>query len=288
MGLEHYALAEQAHEMALFAHGAAVFVLIPGGVVTLGYDPAEEIVITPAQQVEWATIAVEAQLPPLKTYISTCLAPQRTCILPPFLLEQATENVSRVEVPPEDCLSTEFLAAFSAAVPKSPEERMQLLYKYKPKQSCEIDFNAASGVRTFINPKRPYMEFLAPLYAEGWRLPTVDEWEWAARGGSTTLFRWGIDCPDALPIKDPGLGAWDLHRQPNAFGLYCSGNPYDWEVTATGGVMVGGDGGRALCHDMGVFAAWLSLAPAFRWEYAWAADKPIFGHVRRALSLKEL
>lgn len=69
-----------------------------------------------------------------------------------------------------------------------------------------------------------------------YRLPTTEEWEYAARAGTTTHYYWGDD-PDELEI---GTYAWYIGnanlsahpvgtREPNQWGLYdMSGNVYEW------------------------------------------------------------
>jgi formylglycine-generating enzyme required for sulfatase activity len=134
---------------------------------------------------------------------------------------------------------------------------------------CEIDF--AGGVFTCENPDHPVMEVTwygsvaycdwkslreglpraydhstwqcnshQPYSAEGYRLPTEAEWEYACRSGSTTAFANGeitdTGCND--PVLDEigwycgNAGGWThpvAEKIPNAWGLYdMHGNLYEW------------------------------------------------------------
>jgi hypothetical protein len=102
----------------------------------------------------------------------------------------------------------------------------------------------------------------AAIAADGFRLPTHDEWENAARAGTRTLFRWGDDWPDGVPYRD--LTSFDAHKRPNPLGLELLANPYDVEIVAERDGVHGGDGGVAVCGDRPHPEPWYSFALAFR------------------------
>jgi hypothetical protein len=117
-----------------------------------------------------------------------------------------------------------------------------------------------------------------------------DEWEWLCRGGSRSLFRWGDEWPESLPLGD---GEFSLHRAPNAFGLELLDDPYQVECVEEMDGFVGGDGGSSLCGDRPEPEAWISFASAYRYPGD-LIDKYAFpeyldgGWLRRVLPLVDL
>jgi len=64
-------------------------------------------------------------------------------------------------------------------------------------------------------------------------------------------------------VKPKDRPDWELHREPNAFGLIIASDPYKSELVAEAGVTRGGDGGGTICGGAGYFAGGLTLATAF-------------------------
>ncbi len=82
---------------------------------------------------------------------------------------------------------------------------------------------------------KQFIAWLSRVTGKSYRLPTEAEWEYAARGGSTTPYWWGKDvgtghaqcaeCGDS----ESGRTAPEGSFRPNAFGLYdTAGNAAEW------------------------------------------------------------
>lgn len=79
--------------------------------------------------------------------------------------------------------------------------------------------------------------------------------------GSTTLFRWGNDCPlDRSPYGDQA----GPQQEPNALGLRIAYDSYRTELTSDVTAVHGGDGGESVCGGYGGLLEWLPLATADR------------------------
>lgn len=186
---------DQKRHVAIFNHTGHDFALIPGGTVTLGYDPARPL--PPAKLLrEWARelrALIDITEPPAvlwRMHLEGQLSALRTVELKPYLIA---------------------VNAHSKRVKTGKAERSKIA-------------------------------------KEGFALPTADQWEFAASGGSRAVWHWGDEMPEVLPTE-------------SAFGLNVLQNTYVQEPLDVCGTFRGGDGGQRAhggAHDLEWY---LALSP---------------------------
>lgn len=265
-GLQRYCCGSRALTIAHFNYAGALFSLIPGGEIQLGYE-ARDFCPTQAQSESFYESAEEYGIDMnIHSFIQSVTTSPRRVKLPAILVEvRATE----IGLKPMSAEASE-VQKFFKEYPNSRGVEVYKQYRFKRGEYGSI---AAWRIA-----KKTHEEIETELTSNGLRLLTLDEWEYVCGAGSTTLFRWGDFCPcDRYPTDntadearrrtpfEPDEPDWNLHRQPNLFGLPIAQNPYDLEIIADRGKIRGGDGGCSICGGYGFFLGWLPLATAY-WD----------------------
>jgi hypothetical protein len=202
INVKRCACGDQKRCVAIFNHTGHDFALIPGGVVTLGYDPARPLPNAKALR-EWAkeARALTGSKEPAEVlwrqYLEGQLSKLRTVELKPYLLA---------------------VNPHSKRVKTGRAERSKIA-------------------------------------KEGFALPTADQWEFAASGGSRAVWHWGDAPPKKLPTE-------------HAFGLNVLQNSYVQEALDERGTFRGGDGGQRAHGGADDLEWYLALSP-------WYVSQPV-------------
>jgi hypothetical protein len=293
--IQEYQLGDQQNRVALFQKENTRFALIPGGVISVGYDSERPWQPNPDELEDWQETAEEHQIDrTIQEHIADVTLRVREVELAPFLIETKTFELGWEPLEIDD------------------PEVQEILREHPTHSHVEVSYGDSSvrvrrkddgSIIAECSLDCTHAELAADLAISHFRFPTSDEWEFACGNGAKTLFRWGDHVPcdhyptditpwrsERKPLEVFGSD-WNAHRQPNAFGLLIASNPYHYELTAEIGTTRGGDGGGMLCGGAGFFVGWLTLATAYFEEHACKHDplEPIpqgytFG--RRVLDLR--
>ena len=255
--LARHECGDQKRHVAFFDWKGSEFALVPGGEVTLGYDPANPFVPTAEQRASfdseyWMQERDDGLT--FEVFLADVLTPLRRASFGPVLAERQAN-----------------------AIPPDPVQNER-------------------GVTILQHRVVKIREVIDGLRANGFRWPTFDEWEYLCGAGSRTLWRWGDEHPPTYPDEDgddedrmADIPSELPSEQPNSFGLQIAHHPYKTEWCCELFGIRGGDGGSFLHGGCGLFCAWLSLATAYGMPYRKAVDpeQRFGGRFRRVFPLPD-
>lgn len=276
-GLRFYPDGGPELSIAIFEYGGALFSLMPGGEVQIGCE-AGNFRPTDGQIESFQKSAQEYGIDrDIYSYVQSVTTPPRKVTFSPMLVEIQPTKIGLEAISSDEPKIQKLLKEFPEHQSVTRDCRSAL----QPDNSYGFQRCQDGSIEAWPIVRKTHADIEAELAAEGMRLLTFDEWEYACGAGSTTLFRWGDFCPsDGYP--DDNEADWKLHLQPNLFGLHIAQNPYDCEIISDKHTVRGGDGGCTICGGTGFFLGWLTLATAY-WEpdlLEWFA-RDIRGHLMR-------
>jgi hypothetical protein len=251
-----FLLRGQQASIAIFEFDGAAFALIPGGRVRLGFHG--NLFRPTRQQIESYRESAEEYgfSENITSFIrETCTTP-RTVTINAMLAEVRPTEIGLERISADN---PEVLEVLKRTL-KEPE-RIGGARVIEIHKTLRLALNSRGVWQAWRIVETTHKQVTEQLSAQGFRLPSSDEWEYLCGAGSKTLFRWGNSSPcNCYPIDK---NAWSKHKKPNLFGLQIAQNPYECEVVAEPNVLRGGDGGCSICGGSGFFLGWLPLATAY-------------------------
>ncbi|MFF2885875.1 hypothetical protein [Paenibacillus sp. NPDC057967] len=204
----------------------------------------------------------------LNAYINEHTSPVRTADLPPMIVECELNEVGLVPVgyvdrgKREHQIEDDFLEQVENYLYDFNTESVMTEYS----GTCRFQRSEADpmvyGVYAFDYTTREDLQ--TQLQAEGFALPTEDQWEYLCGLGQCTLFPFGGRFDEEGRYSHLSETGENVLEQPNGLGVTIAYDPYKYEIVDSECLVKGGDGGNALCGGEPFIYMMLPLAAYWR------------------------
>ncbi len=281
LGLRRYQLGNPSRRVATYAFQNSSFVLIPGGSISLGYDPNREWQPNASEEESWRQTADEFEIEDsIGEFIAKQTTKPRQVEFQSMLVESMAGELGWYPISPDD-------PGVKQLVKEHLRGGIREVNSHVGGEQTRVRREEDGSMVAERADAHTHASLSEQLAETGFRFPTSDEWEFLCGGGSKTLFRWGdhVSCDQYPASVDPkerewrrrwvqsggsleygnreSTPKWNFHLRPNAFGLCIAWDPYKNELTSDLGITRGGDGGCSICGGTGFFVAWMTLATAY-------------------------
>lgn len=271
-------------ETAVFSFEGSEFVFVPGDEITLGWDGWDGDGASAARAALKADLIISDEpLDRAEKRLCGVTTPIRKAIIRPMLAERNPRYVGWTEMTIEEAENSE-LAERLKAFRKNTDSSRQ----YYP--DCRLDRNGEQIAIYRFNESEDFEDWADCTLDGDFDIPTENEWEYLLGAGCRTLFPWGDALTESMrtlhdeersrraaissnsgnrPTRSFTLTAnlaYD-RLEPNMFGLYFLGDPYQKELTRLdndGYTGKGGDGGGAHSANLNAFYTYLPTSVYYR------------------------